>query len=144
MKRDSKSDRMVECSISMDTTGYNIQEMTTCLLHRFIQKKNHCEGCPLKEECTKGKYKTYGKNIILNELQEKVKENLSTSEGQEMKKERSIQVEGAFGVIKQDMGFTRFTREGMKSVKMEFLLVCIGYNLRKYHLYRIKTDKKEA
>lgn len=58
--------------------------------------------------------------------------------------ERSIQVEGAFGVIKQDMGFTRFTRKGMKSVKMEFLLVCIGYNLRKYHLYRIKTDKKEA
>lgn len=130
-----------------DQYGYDRIQYTrndNLSITQIYTEKNHCEGCPLKEECTKGKYRTYGKNVILNELQEKVKENLSTSEGQEMKKERSIQVEGAFGVIKQDMGFTRFTRTGMKSVKMEFLLVCIGYNLRKYHLYRIKTDKKEA
>jgi len=130
-----------------DQYGYDRIQYTrndNLSITQIYTEKNHCEGCPLKEECTKGKYRTCGKNVILNELQEKVKENLSTSEGQEMKKERSIQVEGAFGVIKQDMGFTRFTRKGMKSVKMEFLLVCIGYNLRKYHLYRIKTDKKEA
>ena len=130
-----------------DQHGYDRIQYTrndNLSITQIYTEKNHCEGCPLKEECTKGKYRTYGKNVILNELQEKVKENLSTSEGQKMKKERSIQVEGAFGVIKQDIGFTRFTRKGMKSVKMEFLLVCIGYNLRKYHLYRIKTDKKEA
>ena len=57
-----------------------------------------------------------------------------------MKKQRSIQAEGAFGVIKQDM---RFTRRGLKNTKMEFLLVCIGYNLRKYHNYRIRKQKKK-
>ena len=59
-----------------------------------------------------------------------------------MKKQRSIQVEGAFGVIKQDMKFTRFTRRGLKNTRMEFLMVCIVYNLRKYHNFRIKNKKK--
>lgn len=58
--------------------------------------------------------------------------------------QRSIQVEGAFGVIKEDMGFTRFRRRGMKGVTMEFLLVCLGYNLKKYHMYRLRQEKKNA
>ena len=69
---------------------------------------------------------------------EKVNEELSTEEGIQMKIQRSVQVEGAFGVIKQDFGFTRFHRKGMKNVKMEFLLVCLGYNLRKFHLNRLR------
>ncbi|MBM6809392.1 transposase [Faecalicoccus pleomorphus] len=82
-----------------DQYGYDRIQYTrndNLSITQIYTEKNHCEGCPLKEECTKGKYRAYGKNVILNELQEKVKENLSTSEGQEMKKERSIQVEGAF------------------------------------------------
>ena len=69
---------------------------------------------------------------------ETVNQELSTEEGIQMKTQRSVQVEGAFGVIKQDFGFTRFHRKGMKNVKMEFLLVCLGYNLKKFHLYRLR------
>ncbi|MCR1961194.1 transposase [[Clostridium] cocleatum] len=45
--------------------------------------------------------------------------------------------------MKEDMKFTRFTRRGIENVKMEFLLVCIGYNLKKYHKYRLKKEKKQ-
>nr|WP_278779256.1 transposase [Catenibacterium mitsuokai] len=38
---------------------------------------------------------------------------LGSEFGKELKKQRSIQVEGAFGVIKEYMGFTRFRRRGM-------------------------------
>lgn len=69
----------------------------------------------------------------------KVDENLSTEFGKELKKQRSIQVEGAFGVIKQDM---KFTRRGLRNAKMEFLIICLGYNLKKYHKYRLKEEKK--
>ena len=69
---------------------------------------------------------------------------LGSEFGKELKKQRSIQVEGAFGVIKEDMGFTRFRRRGMKGVTMEFLLVCLGYNLKKYHMYRLRQEKKNA
>ncbi len=80
--------------------------------------------------------------MVLNEFYAEVDENLSTDFGKELKKQRSIQVEGAFGVIKQDMKFTRFTRKGLRNAKMEFLIVCIGYNLKKYHRYRLREMEK--
>ncbi|WP_172473115.1 transposase, partial [Thomasclavelia cocleata] len=64
---------------------------------------------------------------VLDEFYAVVDENLSSE----------------FGVIKEDMKFTRFTRRGIENVKMEFLLVCIGYNLKKYHKYRLKKEKKQ-
>ena len=79
---------------------------------------------------------------MLEEFYMTVDQNLSTEQGKELKKQRSIQVEGAFGVIKQDMKFTRFRRRGLQNAKMEFLIVCLGYNLKKYHKYRLKQDKK--
>ena len=46
---------------------------------------------------------------------------------------RSIQVEGAFGVIKADRGFDRFETRGKENVEIEFLLVSLGYNISKLH-----------
>lgn len=114
---------------------------------RIIQKmgsEESCEGCPFEEECCKNKkhQKILSRDAVLEEMYGKVDENLSTEFGKELKKQRSIQVEGTFGVIKQDMKFTRFTRRGLKNAKMEFLIVCIGYNLKKYHKYRLKEENK--
>ena len=84
------------------------------------------------------------RNEVLEQFHEYVDITLGSEFGKELKKQRSIQVEGAFGVIKEDMGFTRFRRRGMKGVTMEFLLVCLGYNLKKYHMYRLRQEKKNA
>lgn len=46
---------------------------------------------------------------------------------------RSIQVEGAFGVIKQDYGFRQFLLRGNKKVRTEMLLVAFSYNINKLH-----------
>jgi transposase len=46
---------------------------------------------------------------------------------------RSIQVEGAFGVVKEDYHFRRFLTRGMEMVPTEFLLLCFGYNVNKLH-----------
>ena len=48
-----------------------------------------------------------------------------------MRVNRSSQVEGAFGVIKQDMVYDRTRRRGLQNVSLEFMLVCLGYNIRK-------------
>lgn len=114
---------------------------------RIIQKmgsEESCEGCSFEGECcrNKDKRKVLTRDVVLNEMYATVDENLSTEFGKELKKQRSIQVEGAFGVIKQDMKFTRFTRRGLKNAKMEFLIVCMGYNLKKYHKYRLKQEKE--
>ena len=46
---------------------------------------------------------------------------------------RSIQVEGAFGVIKQDYGFRRFLMRGNIKVRIEVLLMAFAYNVNKLH-----------
>ncbi|WP_308698924.1 transposase [uncultured Thomasclavelia sp.] len=71
----------------------------------------------------------------------KVDENLGTEDGKEMKRQRSIQVEGAFGVIKQDMNYMRLKRRGKINVRTELLLIGIAYNIRKYHNKKMKKRK---
>lgn len=113
---------------------------------RIIQKrgsKESCEGCPFEKECCKNSIhrKILSRDAVLEEMHAAVDENLSSAFGKELKKQRSIQAEGAFGVIKQDMKFTRLARRGLRNTKMEFLIVCIGYNLKKYHKYRLKEER---
>lgn len=124
---------------------YNIRQLYT--------NKERCKGCPFRKEClcTKKKpvpddkaYKTISLNVVREQLEQEVDKNLGTNFGKELKKQRSIQVEGAFGVIKQDMGFTRFKRRGKKKTHFEFLMICIAYNLRKYHRYWLEQQKKET
>ena len=46
---------------------------------------------------------------------------------------RSIQVEGAFGVLKQDYGFRRFLLRGKNNVKIEVMLMAFAYDINKLH-----------
>ena len=46
---------------------------------------------------------------------------------------RSIQAEGAFGVIKQDMGFRRFLTRGKRKTETQFFLLAFAYNVPKLH-----------
>ena len=55
---------------------------------------------------------------------------------------RSIQVEGAFGVLKQNMNFKRFKYREKSKTKVEVILFAIGYNLRKY--VHKKIQKREG
>ena len=52
---------------------------------------------------------------------------------------RSIQVEGAFGVIKQDYGFRRFLLRGKKNIRTEFTLLAFAYNIKKLFNKTIKN-----
>lgn len=96
--------------------------------------ENDCAECPVKKQCTKAKdNRKIVRNPILEEFQTNAKTLLDSDEGIRFRIQRSIQVEGAFGVIKQDYGYDRIQRRGLKNVRMEVLLVCLGYNLKKYH-----------
>ena len=52
---------------------------------------------------------------------------------------RSIQVEGAFGVLKNDYEFQRFLLRGKTKLKLEILLLCLGYNINKLRA-KIQND----
>lgn len=100
-----------------------------------------CAGCPHKAQCIKGASKTpleeRSKSLYVSKTflrqREEMQARIQSEEGVLLRINRSIQVEGAFGVLKQDMGFRRFLLRGSVKVQTEFLLLCMGYNLNKLH-----------
>lgn len=60
-------------------------------------------------------------------------ENIMSPLGTIYRMNRSIQVEGAFGVLKNDYKFKRFLTRGRTSIKTEFLFLVLGYNVNKLH-----------
>ena len=52
----------------------------------------------------------------------------------------SIQVEGAFGVLRADMSFRRFLLRGKIKVHIGLLLLCFAYNVKKFH-NEIQSDR---
>lgn len=57
--------------------------------------------------------------------------NLLSTKGIEMRVNRSAQVEGAFGIVKQDMSYDRFRRRGLERVSLEFGLTLLGLAVRR-------------
>ena len=97
-----------------------------------IYESENCNECPYKSKCTKAKG-----NKRLHVSKDFVKkrktslENISTEKGKLLRMNRSIQVEGAFGVLKQDYGFRRFLSRGKNNIKTEFALLSFAYNIQK-------------
>ncbi|WP_455542572.1 transposase [Intestinibacter sp.] len=61
------------------------------------------------------------------------KKNITSPEGNKLRMNRSIQVEGAFGVLKNNYGFKHFLSKGKKNTTTDILFLCLGYNINKLH-----------
>jgi len=99
-----------------------------------------CAGCSHKKSCTKAKGNRklqVSKKFV--EQRQRSLENITSAQGIKLRMNRSIQVEGAFGVLKWDYGFTRFLLRGEKKVRTESLLAAIGFDINKLH-NKIQND----
>lgn len=113
-------------------SGY-ISEVTT-------YECESCENCKVKLKCTKAKGNRrmeVSKAFVAKRA--KSLENITSPKGIMLRMNRSIQVEGAFGALKEDYGYRRFLTRGKKKVFVEFLLLCCGFNINKLH-YKIQSD----
>lgn len=68
---------------------------------------------------------------------EKMAHRLKTKVGRELYKLRKQTVEPVFGIIKEVMGFRRFSLRGHAKVSLEWTLVCVSYNLKR--LFTLKN-----
>lgn len=93
-----------------------------------------CDGCPYKKKCTRSKgNRTLQVSKAFIEQRRQSLERITGEEGVLLRVNRSIQSEGAFGVIKQDLGFRQFLLRGNKKVLTESLLLAMAYNVNKLH-----------
>ena len=100
-----------------------------------------CEGCSVKNRCTraKGNRKMDVSRMFL-EKRAVSWQNIMTPQGIMLRMNRSIQVEGVFGITKEDYGFRRFFTREKHNVKTEYLLLCFGFNINRLH-QKIQSKK---
>lgn len=103
-----------------------------------VQGCNECEFMPYCKKYLKTKdenERIFEVNESFIKSKQTAERNLLTPKGIEMRVNRSSQIEGAYGVIKQDMEYTRLKRTTLEKAKLEIMLICIGYNIRKLFRY---------
>ena len=62
---------------------------------------------------------------------------LKTVVGKTLYRLRKQTVEPVFGIIKEVMGFRRFSLRGQAKVSLEWTLICVSYNLKR--LFTLKN-----
>lgn len=115
----------------------------------IFYKIEGCDKCDFKMYCMK-----YNKNVDCNykifevvpqliKYKQEAEANLLSVKGIEIRVNRSVQVEGVFGNEKQNRGYTRIRRRGLKKVSTEEMLVLLGLNIRKlFKFYETKSLPK--
>lgn len=58
-------------------------------------------------------------------------ERITADEGNILRQNRSIQVEGAFGVLKQDRDFRRFFVRSKVKTEAQFFMLAFAFNIKK-------------
>ena len=113
----------------------------------YVSEKNiyqceECKDCPYKKECIKGnncKIPIEERNKVLSvaktflKYREEDLERILSDEGILLRINRSIQAEGSFGEMKQDMQFRRYLSRGTSNVLAESVLLAMAKNVNKLH-----------
>lgn len=114
-----------------------------------------CSGCPLRRKCFKSSDPAKNKELqMCREFaghRKATLELLATERGTLLRMNRSIQIEGAFGVLKSDRKFRRFLMRGKANISTELFLLCLAFDLKKFfsklqreklksHLFPLKKE----
>jgi transposase len=125
-------DELGEISSAVADTGY------------FSEKNiNDCqsEGIDPIISTAREKHNTYLDSILNNQDNDagqgstpadKMNQVLRSKKGKEIYKRRKQTVEPVFGIIKEVLGFRRFSLRGEFETDCEWSLVCLGYNLKRF------------
>ena len=103
-------------------------------LYKFIG----CNSCNYAYICKKSlKHKDFDYRYIelipeYELFKEQARNNLLSPEGIKIRINRSIQVEGTFGQIKNNMNYERIRKRGIEKVSCEIMLMCLARNIRKF------------
>ena len=101
-----------------------------------------CHGCPHKDKCIHGnncktpmeeRNKRLNVSKVMKQKRQETLERITTEYGTQLRMNRSIQAEGSFAVIKEDMNFRRYLYRGKENVLAQSVLLAMAYNINKLH-----------
>lgn len=99
-----------------------------------------CTDCPCRSQCCRAKDPTQPKELRLQktfwEKREQTTQRIVSKRGIHLRLCRSVQVEGAFGLLKSDFGFRRFLTRGRANIRAELFLLAMAFDLKKLWMKR--------
>ncbi|MFH1305111.1 MAG: IS1182 family transposase [Candidatus Omnitrophota bacterium] len=120
-----------------DTDEYVCPEGKGLKRYKYYKKERKiayrgvgCNECVKRSLCTKHKNRFIMRDERI-ELLKDMRQRLSTDQGKAKYGKRLYTVEPVFGHLKHNLGYRQFLLRGIKKVKAEFRLMCIGANLKK-------------
>jgi transposase len=114
-----------------------------------VYKCEDCNGCPYKQKCIRGnnckmplqeRTKQLHVSKLMNEKRQEDLERIISEYGTQLRMNRSIQAEGSFADVKEDMNFRRYLYRGKKNVLAQSILLAIGRNMNKLH-HKIQSER---
>ncbi len=143
LKRDENNNFVCPAGHAFELEKETIDTRSLSPRKNRILINKHCGDCPFKNKCTRS---SVGRKINycedLDDYQKEVRSNITSKEGIKLMFKRSNETEGTFGALKQNLKYDRLHRRGETGVKLEFYLVAIGQNIRKYHNLKEDNQKK--
>ena len=133
------------------TAQHEKKEKTASGYHRTVTvyKCGDCADCPYKKECIKGnncktpieeRQKVLYVSKQMKQQRQETLERITSEYGTQLRMNRSIQAEGSFAAIKEDMEFRRYLYRGKENVTAQSILLAIGYNINKLH-HKIQSGR---
>ena len=133
------------------TAQYEKKEKTASGYHRTVTvyKCSDCTDCPYKTECIKGnncktpieeRQKVLYVSKKMKQQRQETLERITSEYGTQLRMNRSIQAEGSFANIKEDMEFRRYLYRGKENVTAQSIVLAIGYNINKLH-HKIQSER---
>ncbi len=104
-----------------------------------VYKGTECGGCAKRSLCTKSK----ARELLIDirePLLQKMRKKLLSVEGALKYFKRQYTIEPIFGHLKYNLEYRSFLLRGIEKVKAEFMLMCIGWNLKKMLKMGIKAE----
>lgn len=135
-----KYDREDDCFICAEGRKLYCRKVSTEMkdgipVTRAWYRCENCQNCPQREKCCRKQDINAPKEVIWKEtFWEKRRnslENIVSERGIALRMNRSIQVEGAFGLLKNDFGFRRFLTRGKRNIRIELFFLALGFDLKK-------------
>lgn len=110
-----------------------------------VYRAVNCKGCPFRGMCYKGRSdrRTVEVNHMANGFKRQARELLTSERGMMHRSNRPVEPEAVFGDIKFNHGFKRFRLRSNRKVRVEFGLVALAHNLRKYAVIRTGRTKEQ-
>jgi len=104
-----------------------------------VYKGTECINCVKRSLCTK----TRVRELLIDirePLLRRMREKLLSAEGALKYFKRQYTIEPIFGHLKYNLGYRSFLLRGLEKVRAEFMLMCIGWNLKKMFKMGIRPE----